>query len=127
MIAQRILLDTNVLLWWAEGSARIRPRVRTAIENRTLVLASLSSAWEIAIKASIGKLRLPLPFDDLLDQVGIGLLPIRLDHIREVEVLPFHHRDPFDRMLVAQARVDGLQIITRDRYLDAYDVAVYRI
>lgn len=127
MIAQRILLDTNFLLWWAEGSARIRPHLRVQIENRAPAYASLASAWEIAIKSSIGKLRLPLAFEDFLDRFGFELLPIRLEHVREVEMLPFHHRDPFDRMLVAQARVDNLQIITRDRDLEAYDVGVYRI
>jgi PIN domain nuclease of toxin-antitoxin system len=127
VMAQRILLDSNVLIWWAEGNPRIGPRLRVQIENRPLAFASLASAWEIAIKSSIGRLRLPLGFDEFLDRFGFELLPIRLDHIREIETLPFHHRDPFDRMLVAQARIEGLQIITRDRHLEVYDVGVYRI
>jgi PIN domain nuclease of toxin-antitoxin system len=127
VMAQRILLDSNVLVWWAEGNSRISPRLRGQIENRPLAFASLASAWEIAIKSSIGRLRLPLDFEEFLDRFGFELLPVRLDHIREIETLPFHHRDPFDRMLIAQARLEGLQIITRDRHLEAYDVRVYRI
>jgi PIN domain nuclease of toxin-antitoxin system len=127
VMAQRILLDSNVLIWWAEGNPQIGQHLRVQIENRPLAFASLASAWEIAIKSSIGRLRLPLGFDEFLDRFGFELLPIRLDHIREIEMLPFHHRDPFDRMLVAQARIEGLQIVTRDRHLEAYDVGVYRI
>jgi PIN domain nuclease of toxin-antitoxin system len=85
---------------------------------------SIASVWEVAIKTSIGKLRAPEDFADAAVAEGLALLPIEVEHIRAVRDLPFHHRDPFDRMLVAQALVEGLALVTRDRQLAAYGVRV---
>jgi PIN domain nuclease of toxin-antitoxin system len=123
----RLLLDTHAFLWFIMGSSSLSPSTRDLIEDganeRFLSAASL---WEIAIKVSIGKLTLSAPFDVLfpeqLDSNGIGLLGIEAAHTAVVSTLPFHHRDPFDRLLVAQAVVEGMPIISTDIAFDAYPV-----
>ena len=91
------------------------------------MLVSVASAWEMSIKQSLGKLQLSLPVErlvaDRLPAVGIGLLPIEMAHIGHLERLPLHHRDPFDRMLAAQALAEGLAIVSADEAFDAYGVA----
>lgn len=102
-----LLLDTHAFLWFMEGSERISKRAREAIESASGVrVLSVASAWEMAIKASLGKLVLAKPLGELLPPLladgGIELLPIGMADIARVATLPFHHRDPFDRMLAAQ-------------------------
>ncbi len=120
----RLLLDTHALLWWLadEGLAADARAAIAAGDNQ--VLLSAASAWEIAIKRALGRLSAP---EDLLDQLaasGFDHLPIALRHALAVSDLPAHHRDPFDRMLIAQAMVEGLTVVTRDRRFSAYPVAV---
>jgi len=122
--SDRLLLDTHLLIWWVTGNPIIQPGLRKAIEGATAFL-SIVSTWEIAIKISVRKLDLPLTFSDLLEHVGFELLPLRLEHVRDVGGLPMHHRDPFDRMLIAQARVENLVLVTRDRQFDSYDVRTF--
>ncbi len=120
----RILLDTHVFLWWAENDPRLGVAARDAIRTTSDASISIVTAWEIAIKHAIGKLNI-LPLSaDLLDREGFRLLPVTLDHAAESAHLPVHHRDPFDRMLVAQARHEHLTLITHDRRLFSYDVAI---
>ena len=119
------LLDTQVLIWMATDSRRLSPEVRAIIaspNNRSFV--SMASLWEISIKQSVGKLP-PLPVDpaDLISRSELTALNIGFTHIRQVARLPFIHRDPFDRMLIAQAQIDGLTIITDDRRIARYDGA----
>lgn len=122
----RILLDTHVFLWWAEENPRLGAAARDAIRTASEAWISMVTAWEIAIKYAIGKLNI-LPLSaDLLDREGFSLLPLTLDHAAESAHLPVHHRDPFDRMLVAQARHERLTLITHDRRLFAYDVPIIR-
>ena len=122
------LLDTQVFIWLATDSRRLSPGVRAVIaapNGQSFV--SLASIWEISIKQSVGKLP-PLPRDpaDLISDSELEPLNIRMAHIRQVAHLPFHHRDPFDRMLIAQAQVDGLILITDDRRIQRYDVPILR-
>jgi PIN domain nuclease of toxin-antitoxin system len=113
------------LLWWLIDDPSLSSAARAAIaarDNETLI--STASVWEIAIKRSLGKLTAP---EDLLDTVvaqGFAWLPISAKHAWEVTMLPRHHDDPFDRLLIAQARVEGISIVTGDRAFDAYNVAV---
>ncbi len=124
MNSDRFLLDTHALIWWAEDNPRLPPATDVRIRRANLVFVSIASAWEIAIKTSFGRLSVPMAFEDILAEAGFVLLPVTLDHTDEVARLPHHHRDPFDRMLVAQARAEHLALVSHDRVLRQYDVQV---
>src|SRR5262245_23955150 len=106
----RLLLDTHMFLWWRIDDARISERVRVAVMNAPVVYVSAASAWDAAIKAGLGKLTLPEPFEAGVLDSGFDRLLIGFRHAEELATLPPHHRDPFDRMLIAQARVEGLTL-----------------
>lgn len=120
----QLLLDTHVFLWWRGDPGRIEPSARTAIADADIVFVSVASAWEAAIKASVGRLDLPDSFEAGVAESGFQKLLVSFSHCEAVATLPWHHRDPFDRMLVAQARADGLTLVTRDRQLEPYGVSV---
>ena len=121
----RLLLDTHALLWALAQPRRLSARARAAIASAdSEVFVSAASAWEIAIKRAIGKLTAPADLEAILDQTGIERLPITVSHALAAGALPLIHSDPFDRMLVAQARIEGLTLVTRDPHIAAYDVAV---
>lgn len=124
----KLLLDTHAVIWWVWDDPQLSERALETIgspENRKLV--SVASCWEIAIKVSIGKLRLGQPSDEFLarqlHENGFELLPILLEEAAAVENLPFHHRDPFDRLLVCQALHGGFPIVSADVSLDACGVS----
>jgi PIN domain nuclease of toxin-antitoxin system len=121
------LLDTHSFLWFISGNERLSDPARTFIgDPDNLVYVSVASIWEIAIKHSLGKLALHRPFEELLTAElsgqGLEVLGIELRHLAELTRLPLHHRDPFDRLLVAQAIADSMPIISVDETLDAYGV-----
>lgn len=123
----RVLLDTHAFLWWVDGGERLSARARRTIASAgNDCLLSLASAWEMAIKVSLGKLQLPAPPERFLaDQMAanrFGLLDIDLRHVSGVASLPFHHRDPFDRLLAAQALVERLPIVSADPVFRSYGV-----
>jgi PIN domain nuclease of toxin-antitoxin system len=123
----RLLLDTHSFLWFIEGSPRLSATARALIEPTTNdVVLSVASGWEIAIKVSSGKLNLGEPFATLIPRQlqtnMIQLLPISFSHLAAVATLPFHHRDPFDRMLIAQAQVEQMPIVSADAAFDAYGI-----
>ena len=119
-----LLLDTHVLLWIAMGDPRLGSAARAAIgDGRRLVFVSAATAWEIAIKRGLGKLEAPSDYLTLLDHYRFSPLDVTTEHTLAVETLADHHRDPFDRMLVAQARVEGLTLVSNDARLAAYGVA----
>jgi PIN domain nuclease of toxin-antitoxin system len=122
-----LLLDTHTFLWFIAGSENLSPKSRKLIENEAnRVFLSAASLWEIAIKVSLGKLTLSEPFETLvpaqLEMNSIELLGISVSHTSRVASLPFHHRDPFDRLLVAQALTEEIPIVSADEKLDAYGV-----
>jgi len=123
----RLLLDTNSFLWFISGSERLNVNARDLITdlNNQLVLSS-ASLWEIAIKVSIGKLELLQPYYQFIpEQLGkndINVLPIELSHLTKVVELPFHHRDPFDRLIIAQALTEDIPIISPDPIFSQYAV-----
>jgi PIN domain nuclease of toxin-antitoxin system len=118
-----LLLDTNVFLWWVTDDATLHATARDEITRAEGVVVSAASAWEIAIKKGIGKLRAPADLEAELDRHAFLPLAVTFKHAQVAETLPWHHKDPFDRMLVAQARVEGLTLVTRDRRLALYGVA----
>jgi PIN domain nuclease of toxin-antitoxin system len=123
----KILLDTHALLWWIRNSTRLGKQARALIRsNDTSVWVSSASIWEICIKAPIGRLELLPPFEAELntemERSGFRPLAITFDHAYAVSKLPLHHRDPFDRMLIAQARCENLTLLTADAAIVAYDV-----
>ncbi len=118
-----LLLDTHILLWWLGDDPQLTKEARHAISDTdNVIYVSAVSLWEIAIKSGIGKLDLPDDFDDALAAQGFRELPIKWVHARGNRELPWIHRDPFDRMLVAQAQSEGLTLVTADRDVLAYDV-----
>ena len=121
----RQLLDTHSFIWFVMGNPRISPRLRSLIEDNENLL-SIASVWEMAIKHSSGKLSFGLPFRIFIEQQlslnSIELLSINLDHIDVIAALPFHHRDPFDRLLIAQSMVERIPILSADSAFDAYPI-----
>lgn len=119
----RILLDTHVLLWALAKPDEVRREARRAIEDRRNdVFVSAASAWEMALKQALGRLDAPADLIDAIEAVGFEELPITSAHALAAERLPRHHRDPFDRMLIGQAMVEGLTIATRDTRFAQYGV-----
>jgi len=121
-----VLLDTHVLLWWLEGGMRLSRRARNVIQNqKTTVLVSAASAWEIAIKSHMGRLEagpLVIDFRAEIEEEGFGELPIYSQHAIRAGLLRGKHKDPFDRMLVAQAQAESLVMVSRDELFDQYGV-----
>jgi PIN domain nuclease of toxin-antitoxin system len=119
----RYLLDTHALLWALGEPGALAPAARDTIASPTnLIFVSTASLWECAIKASIGKLALPEDFFDAISGTGYEVLQIRIPHLNVYRSLPMHHRDPFDRILVAQAKAEALTLITRDPEIAKYDI-----
>jgi PIN domain nuclease of toxin-antitoxin system len=123
-----VLLDTHALVWWLTGDRRLGPIARAAIADpATATWISAASIWEAAIKCAAGRLRLPRAPDKLLSDAallddGFHAIGIRTAHALRAGALPLHHRDPFDRMLIAQAQLEHLVIVTADTAFDDYDV-----
>ncbi len=123
----KILLDTHTFLWWITDSPRLSARAREVIrDSNNELFFSAASGWEIAIKAQLGRLQLPDNLEQfIVEQLSLNtilVLPIQLRHALHVYTLPQHHRDPFDRMLVAQSQVENLPILTTDPQIAQYDV-----
>lgn len=121
----RLLLDSHVVVWWDEGRLTA-PDLRIAIREAEEVYVSVATAWELTIKAGLGKIRVPRPIPTIMADNGFLELPILLRHTEALAALPNHHRDPFDRLLVAQAWAEGLTLVTRDPQLARYPVPVLR-
>ena len=120
----RLLLDTHVLLWWLDSPERIADATTTAIAQEPAVFVSAATAWEIAIKRSGGRLTAPFDVVAEIAREGFQHLPITLEHAVAAGMLDPHHRDPFDRMLVAQARLEDMVLVTADPAISKYDVRV---
>lgn len=118
----RLLLDTHVVLWELEGSREVSRAAQQAIEQATQILFSVVSFAEIGVKPATGKLSVPRDLREHVLRSGVQILPLDVDHGLAVADLPMHHRDPFDRLLIAQARSEHLTIITADRRIADYDV-----
>jgi len=120
---KRLLLDTHVLLWWLSDDPQLGAATRKAIgDPRNQVYISAASTWEVSIKKSPGKLSAPDDMDAIVDDEHFDKLPITLFHGEQAGMLPGHHKDPFDRMLIAQAQSEGLVIVTNDEKITRYGI-----
>ena len=117
----RILLDSHLILWWLGNAPSLSEPARALIsEPENTIFVSAVSFWEIWLKESLGKLRLPVDFEAKMASEFFENLPLSATHARQVALLPWHHRDPFDRMLVAQAQAESLILLTADDRLAPY-------
>ncbi len=121
-----LLIDTHTFLWFVNDDPQLSTGAATLLESDNSVFLSIASLWEIAIKVSIGKLTLSQPFEQFMPEQlalnDITVLPIRIVDCHQLIGLPFHHRDPFDRIILAQALVEGVPVVSIDTAFDAYAV-----
>ena len=121
----KVIIDTHVLLWGLQDEKKLSPRVRVLLPSAD-VWISVASIWEILVKVQTGRLVLPGPVGDYLAATlttnGVSVLPITFDHVRRLEELPLHHRDPFDRILIAQSLNEKLPLVSADQQFEKYPV-----
>ena len=123
----QLLLDTHALIWWLSKDSTLAVEAKNAIADPdNIVFVSAASAWEIAIKKSLGKLQAPDDLSIQIEEKKFTPLAISIDHALTVEKLPLHHQDPFDRILIAQAMHENSIIVTRDRKFEAYEVKIIK-
>ena len=124
----RLLIDTHILLWWDRQLRRLSRPLRAAIEDEANdIFVSAASIWEIAIKRAIGKLSFRRSIVDAVSEFGFEVLPVIGSHAEHAGGLPRHHNDPFDRLIIAQAHLEGMTIGTQDRQMQPYGVALLGI
>lgn len=117
----KYLLDTHIFLWWLGGDSKLSPGFKSIISNpESIVFLSVASVWEISIKVAIKKLDLKVPLNDLFTNSEFEILPIKLDHVIKLHSLPPLHKDPFDRMLIAQAQFENLTLLSNDEKIKLY-------
>lgn len=121
-----LLLDTHTILWWLAGDELSDDAAEVIADADNLVVASAASIWEIEIKRRLGKLDAPDTLAEVVPEAGFEPLDITFEHASAAGRLPVHHRDPFDRMLVAQSQAEHLTIVSRDRAFERYDVPLLR-
>ena len=119
----RLLLDTHAFIWWDNG--RLPRRTTVQIQEADEVYVSAVTAWEIAIKSALGKITARGTVADAIADYGFSPLPVTIEHADAVGSLPPHHRDPFDRLLIAQAQLDSLTILTADKVFEQYEVPIH--
>ncbi|MCH8318156.1 MAG: type II toxin-antitoxin system VapC family toxin [Bacteroidetes bacterium] len=122
----QLLLDTHTFIWSIEDDKRLSQKAKKGIENQdNAIILSIASLWEMSIKISIGKLELKKPFEDVISYVrekGIEVLSINFEHTLLVSKLDFHHKDPFDRLIIAQAKIENMTIVSKDKLFDDYNI-----
>lgn len=127
----KLLLDTHIFIWWADQPERLSPAALSALQDETneLVL-SVASVWEMQIKMQLGKLKLSLPLKEIIQNQqetnDLTISPVALPHVLALDALPFHHKDPFDRLLIAQSIAEGFTIVTADSQFSAYSVQLFQ-
>jgi len=122
----KLLLDTHTFIWSIEDDKRLSQKAKKVIEDPdNEIFLSIASLWEMSIKISIGKLELKKPYEEVISYVrkkGIEILSINFEHTLEVSKLEFHHKDPFDRLIIAQAKIENMTIVSKDILFDDYEV-----
>lgn len=126
LVIKKALLDTNAFLYFINNDSALSETAKNLIESEVDILISIASLWEIAIKNSIGKLSLPDTFGNFIpkqiQQNDIEILPTTLPHLDKVSILPFHHKDPFDRLIVSQSLIEDLPVVSIDAAFDNYGI-----
>lgn len=124
----RFLLDTHILLWWLTSDKRFKPQVKEIITDpKNLIITSVASLWEIDIKLkSKPNFKLKTSFNSLIKQIPFQIIPVTLEQVQKLHTLPYHHKDPFDRILIAQAKVENLCLITADEKMSRYRTKILR-
>jgi PIN domain nuclease of toxin-antitoxin system len=123
----KFLLDTHCLLWTVFEPDKLSTEAQEIIvDHNNIICVSLISLWEISIKQNIGRLDIPKEFFEVVNEGGFEILPLTMDQIKKYRTLPLHHRDPFDRMLIIQARQQKLIFITRDSEISKYDIEIVK-
>ena len=123
----RLLLDTHVFIWWFSEPEKLSPKASTLLaDDDNELLLSVASVWEMQIKIQLGKLKFTVPLRELVESQekanGVKVLPVGLEHVLSLDTLPAHHKDPFDRLLVAQAKVEGASLVSADPVFSGYPV-----
>lgn len=124
---KKVLLDTHIFLWWLADNRKLSKKIRALIgDEKNFIYVSAISAWEIAIKKAQNKLKAPGDLGNVIEEEGFVELPITVFHAEQAGSLPPIHRDPFDRMLIAQAQAEGLELVTTDETLRQYGIRIYQ-
>ena len=127
----KLLLDTHIFIWWADQPEKLSPAALSALEDEANeLLLSVASVWEMQIKIQLGKLKLSLPLKELVknqqETNDIRVSPVALTHVLALDALPFHHKDPFDRLLIAQSIEEDLTLVSADSQFSGYSVKLLR-
>jgi len=123
-----LLLDTRILLWWLDDSPALSARGRNAItDTDNLIVLSAAVIWEIRIKQALGKLKITRNFYEVIKEQGFEMLPITPDHAYAVGDLPGHHQDPFDKIIIAQAHMEGLTVVTHNAFFEKYQIPILKV
>ena len=124
----KLLLDTHAFIWWVSEPEKLSPDVLTLFNGDDELLLSVVSVWEIQIKVQLGKLGVTLPLRELIEHQqqtnGLQVLAVELKHVLALDALPAHHKDPFDRLLIAQAQVEDVRLVSKDKIFTSYPVKV---
>ena len=123
----KLLLDTHIFIWWVDQPEKLSPAALSALEDEANeLLLSVASVWEMQIKIQLGKLKLSLPLKELVtnqqETNDLTVSPVALTHVLALDALPFHHKDPFDRLLIAQSISEGFTVVTADSQFSAYSL-----
>jgi PIN domain nuclease of toxin-antitoxin system len=117
-----LLLDSHAFIWWIDDDSRLGPKARQAIESSERVFVSVISVWELGMKQEAGKLEVRTDLAEAAEESGFEILGCQLAHAQLAPTLPMHHKDPFDRMLLAQAKIERLRIVSGDNAFSSYDI-----
>lgn len=121
------LLDTQIFIWWMEGGSRLPAKIKSILQDpKQNVSVSVASVWEMISKQQKGKLKTPYDIEGGIRAAGFRLLSIEIAHVLEVRVLPFYHKDPFDRLLIAQARAENFTFVTADAKIRQYSLSLLK-
>lgn len=117
----KYLLDTHVIIWWSDDNKKLKPEFKKIIaDGNNLIFVSAASVWEVIIKTKLKKIKLETPIEEIIKKCGFNILDIKMNHVLELNKLKNHHKDPFDRILVAQSIVEKMKLLTQDKLIKKY-------